>query len=243
MRSLFVLAIACLLSACAQQSHVQLYPGAPLPDGQALTVVVPNELEVQGINGQQIPSANWSFGTADKRLKLQPGTYQVSAFYKNGFDIDGGISHEVVRGRTAMFTIDGQAGELWELDFDRPQDLQEAKAFESEFNAWAVNTRTGERHAATAGQRNNSLINNLLGGGSAPVAEQTTVAPLGAAPASAPASAPADTAAVQQGIAPMPSAAARETLPHNDATLTTLQQMWQLLSEDSRAAFLEWAQQ
>ena len=239
MRSLFVLAVACLLSACAQQSHVQLYPGAPLPDGQALTVVVPNELEVQSINGQQIPSANWSFGTADKRLKLQPGAYQVSAFYKNGFDIDGGISHEVVRGRTAIFTIDGQGGELWELDFDRPQDLQEAKAFEGEFNAWAVNTRTGERHAATAGQRNNSLVNNLLGGGSAPAAEQTTVAPLGATPASTPAHA----ATAQQGIAPTPSAVASTTLPHNDATLTTLQQMWQLLSEDSRAAFLEWAQQ
>ena len=240
MRSLFVLAIACLLPACAQQSHVQLYPGSPLPGGQALTVVVPNELEVQSINGQQIPSANWSFGTADKRLELQPGAYQVNAFYKNGFDIDGGISHEVVRGRTAVFTIDGQGGELWELNFERPQNLQEAKVFENEFNAWAVNTRTGERYAATAGQRNNSLVNNLLGGGSAPVAEQTTVTPLGTAPASASA---AHTAPAQQAIAPMPSAVASETLPHNDATLTTLQQMWQLLGEDSRAAFLKWAQQ
>ncbi|EZQ17074.1 hypothetical protein CF98_35355 [Halopseudomonas bauzanensis] len=239
MRSLFALAAACLLSACAQQSHVQLYPGSPLSAGQVLTVVVPNELEVQTINGQQLPAANWSFGTADKRLELQPGAYQVSAFYKNGFDIDGGINHEVVRGRSVIFTIDGQGGELWELDFDRPQGLQEAKDFENEFNAWAVNTRTGERYAATAGQRNTSLVNNLLGGSTA-VAEQTTVAPLGATPANAPA---VHTARAQQVIAPMPNAATRETLPHNDATLTTLQQMWQLLSEDSRATFLEWAQQ
>lgn len=239
MRSLFVLAVACLLSACAQQSHVQLYPGAPLPDGQTLTVMVPNELEVQSINGQQIPSANWSFGTADKRLELQPGVYQVDAFYKNGFDIDGGISHEVVRGRTGVFTINGQGGELWKLEFDRPQDLQQAKAFENEFNAWAVNTRTGERHAATAGKRNNSLVSNLLGSSSAPVAE-TTVAPLGATPATASA---VHAAPAQQVIAPMPNAATQQTLPHNDATLTTLQQMWQLLGEDSRAAFLEWAQQ
>lgn len=236
MRSLFVLAIACLLPACAQQSHVQLYPGSPLPDGQVLTVVVPNELEVQNINGQQIPSANWSFGTADKRLELQPGVYQISAFYKNGFDIDGGISHEVVRGRTGVFSIDGQAGELWELDFDRPQSVQQAKAFEAEFNAWAVNTRTGERHTATAGGRNNSLVNNLLGSAE-PVAEQTTVVPLGSVAAQAP------VAAAPARVAPLPAAVASETLPHNDATLATLQQMWQLLSEDSRAAFLKWAQQ
>ncbi|WP_193075450.1 DUF2057 family protein [Pseudomonas sp. FME51] len=236
MRSLFVLAIACLLPACAQQSHVQLYPGSPLPDGQVLTVVVPNELEVQNINGQQIPSANWSFGTADKRLELQPGVYQISAFYKNGFDIDGGISHEVVRGRTGVFSIDGQGGELWELDFDRPQSVQQAKAFETEFNAWVVNTRTGERHTAAAGGRNNSLVNNLLGSAE-PVAEQTTVVPLGSVAAQVPA------AAAPATVAPLPAIVARETLPHNDATLTTLQQMWQLLGEDSRAAFLKWAQQ
>lgn len=236
MRSLFVIAITCLLSACAQQSQVQLYPGSPLSDAQVLTVVVPNELEVQSINGRQIPSANWSFGNADKRLELQPGVYQINAFYKNGFDIDGGISHEVVRGRTGVFTIDGQAGELWQLDFNRPENLQQAKAFETEFVAWAVNTRTGERRSAVAGQRNDSLINNLIGGGTDSVAAQTTVAPLGAAPAAA-------QAVPAQGVTPLPGTAAAATLPHNDATLSTLQQMWQLLGEDSRAAFLEWAQQ
>ncbi|SDS14337.1 hypothetical protein SAMN05216198_1274 [Halopseudomonas litoralis] len=240
MRSLFVLAIACLLSACAQQSQIQLYPGSPLSDEQVLTVVVPNELEVQSINGQQIPSANWSFGNADKRLELQPGVYRINAFYKNGFDIDGGISHEVVRGRTATFIVDGQPGELWQLDFDRPENLQQAKAFEAAFSAWTVNTRTGERHAAEAGQRNNSVINNLIGGTADPVAEQTSVAPLGAAPASARAIQPAPAQGV---VRPMPGAMANETLPHNDATLSTLQQMWQLLGDDSRAAFLKWAQQ
>lgn len=238
MRSLFVLAIACLLSACAQQSHVQLYPGSALPEQQVVTVVIPNELEVQSINGQRVSAANAMFGTGEKRLHLQPGAYRINAFYKNGFDIDGGMSHEVVRGRTGVFSIDGQAGELWQLDFDRPQNLQQAKAFEAEFNAWAVNTRTGERQAAQAGQRNSSLVNNLLGTAE-PVDEQSTVAPLGATTASAPAAAPRSSSSVT----PLPTAVASETLPHNDATLTTLQQMWHLLSPQSREAFLDWAQQ
>lgn len=238
MRSLFVVALSCLLAACAQQSHVQLYPGSELPEQQVITVVVPNELEVQSINGQRVPAANAMFGINDKRLHLQPGAYRIYAFYKNGFDIDGGMSHEVVRGRTGVFSIDGEAGELWKLEFDRPQNLQQAKEFETEFNAWALNTRTGERHAADAGQRNTSLVNNLLGT-SAPADEQSTVAPLGSTTASVPAPA----APVQGAIAPLPSTVASETLPHNDATLATLQQMWQLLSPQSRAAFLDWAQQ
>lgn len=231
MRSLFVIVMACLLAACAQQPHVQLYSGAPLPQNQVLELVVPSELEIRSINGQPHSAANSMFGASDKRLHLQPGAYQVHAFYKNGFDIDGGISHELVRGRTAIFNFEGKAGETWRLEFDRPQNLAEARAFETDFPAWALNTRTGERHEAQAGNRNTSVLNAMLG--SSEVAPQaTSVAPLGAAGEPA-----------AQGVALRSAPAATAALPHSDATLTTLQQMWNLLTPESRAAFLEWAQQ
>lgn len=231
MRRLFVIAMAGLLAACAQQPKVQLYSGAPLPQNQVLTVVVPGELEIRSINGQPYSAANASFGLDDKELLLQPGAYQIQAFYKNGFDINGGMSHEVVRGRTAIFDIEGKAGELWRLDFKRPENLAQAKEFENEFPAWAVNTRTGERHDAQQGNRNVSAFSVLMG--SAEVAPQaTSVTPLGAA---APTQSPPVTL--------QPAATQRAALPHNDATLTTLQQMWNLLTPESRSAFLKWAQQ
>ncbi len=230
MRSLFVIAIACLLAACAQQPHVQLYSGAPLPESQVLTLVVPSELEIRSINGQPHSAANSMFGASDKRLHLQPGAYQVHAFYKNGFDIDGGISHEVVRSRTAIFNFEGKAGETWRLEFDRPQNLAEAKAFETDFPAWALNTRSGERIEAQAGNRNTSVLSAMLG--SSEVApEATSVTPLGSA------------TAAPQTVSLNPAPAAMAALPHSDATLTTLQQMWNLLTPESRAAFLKWAQQ
>ncbi|MCQ4287718.1 DUF2057 domain-containing protein [Pseudomonas stutzeri] len=230
MRSLFVIAMACLLAACAQQPHVQLYSGAPLPESQVLTLVVPSELEIRSINGQPHSAANSMFGASDKRLHLQPGAYQVHAFYKNGFDIDGGISHEVVRSRTAIFNFEGKAGETWRLEFDRPQNLAEAKAFETDFPAWALNTRSGERIEAQAGNRNTSVLSAMLG--SSEVApEATSVTPLGSA------------TAAPQAVSLNPAPAAMATLPHSDATLTTLQQMWNLLTPESRSAFLKWAQQ
>lgn len=230
MRSLFVIAMACLLAACAQQPHVQLYSGAPLPESQVLTLVVPSELEIRSINGQPHSAANSSFGASDKRLHLQPGAYQVHAFYKNGFDIDGGISHEVVRSRTAIFNFEGKAGETWRLEFDRPQNLAEAKAFETDFPAWALNTRSGERIEAQAGNRNTSVLSAMLG--SSEVApEATSVTPLSSA------------TAAPQAVSLNPAPAAMATLPHSDATLTTLQQMWNLLTPESRSAFLNWAQQ
>ena len=230
MRSLFVIAVACLLAACAQQPHVQLYSGAPLPESQVLKLVIPSELEIRSINGQPYSAANSMFGASDKRLHLQPGAYQVHAFYKNGFDIDGGMSHEVVRGRTAIFNFEGQAGEVWRLEFDRPQNLAEAKAFETDFPAWALNTRTGERLEAQTGNRNASVLSAMLG--SSEIApEATSVAPLGSAPAAT------------QAVSLNPAPVATATLPHSDATLATLQQMWNLLTPQSREAFLKWAQQ
>lgn len=231
MRRLFVIAMAGLLAACAQQPQVQLYSGAPLPQNQVLTVVVPGELEIRSINGQPYSAANASSGLDDKQLLLQPGAYQIHAFYKNGFDIAGGMSHEVVRGRTAIFNIDGKAGEQWHLEFNRPANLAEAKKFEENFPAWAVNSRTGERKDAEAGNRNVSAFSVLMGS-SEVAAQSTSVAPLGTAPAQ-----------VAQPVAPQPAPAQAAALPHNDATLTTLQQMWNLLTPESRSAFLKWAQQ
>lgn len=229
MRRLFVIALAGLLAACAQQPKVQLYSGAPQPQSEVLTVVVPGELEIRSINGQPYKAANAAYNLDDKQLLLQPGAYQIQAFYKNGFDVAGGISHEVVRSRTAIFDIDGKAGDVWRLEFERPQNLAEAKKFEDEFKAWAVNTRTGERKQAQEGNRNVSALAALMG--TSEIATQpTTVAPLGSAPAQA---------AQPVALQPAPSQAA--ALPHNDATLTTLQQMWNLLTPESRSAFLKWA--
>src|SRR5690606_7270407 len=158
---------------------------------------------------------------------LQPGAYQVQAFYKNGFDINGGMSHELVRSRTAIFNFEGQAGEVWRLEFDRPQNLAEARAFETDFPAWALNTRSGERIEAEAGNRNTSVLSAMLGSTEV-AAEATSVAPLGS---------------TAQGVSLNPAPAAAASLPHSDATLTTLQQMWNLLAPQSREAFLKWAQQ
>ncbi|MDM9651647.1 DUF2057 family protein [Pseudomonas wenzhouensis] len=231
MRRLFVIAMAGLLAACAQQPKVQLYSGAPLPQNQVLTVVVPGELEIRSINGQPYSAAIAASGLNDKELLLQPGAYQIHAFYKNGFDIAGGMSHEVVRSRTAIFTIDGKPGDLWRLEFKRPANLAEAQKFEEDFPAWAVNTRTGERKDAEAGNRNVSAFSVLMGS-SEVAAQATSVAPLGATAATAP-----------QAVALTPAPAQAAALPHNDATLTTLQQMWNLLTPESRSAFLKWAQQ
>lgn len=228
MRSLFVIAVACMLAACAQRGPVKLYSGAEQPSGQVVVVEMPHTLEVLNINGQPVPEANRMTGIQDRKLELQPGKYRINAYYENIFDVDGGLSSEVVRTRSATFVIDGQAGDVWRLDFDAPENFRQAQEMKEDFAGWSQNTRTGERYPTEPGPAYVSLVGQLMGGGSAATYDNE-VKPLGApAPVALP-------------VAPARVTAA-QTLPHNDATLTTLQQLWMLLGPESREAFLEWAE-
>lgn len=229
MRSLLVVVVACLLAACAQQGPVKLYSGAEQPSGQVVLVEMPYSLEVLNINGQPVPAANRMTGNRDRKLELQPGKYRINAYFENGYDIGGGLSHEIVRTPSATFMIDGQAGEVWQLGFEEPQNLAEAQAMKDNFAGWTQNGRTGKRYPTEPGPAYVSLVGKLMGGGSSPTyADEVT--PLGAA-------APVAVASVASS-----QTVAKQTLPHNDATLTTLQQLWMLLSPESRQAFLQWVE-
>ena len=219
MRRLFWVALVGLLSGSAQQSHVKLYSGPEVPGVQLLVVEVPDALEVLSINGQEMPTANAGFGTGARSLHLRPGEYRINAYYKNVFDIDGGLSHEVVRTRAATYRLEGRAGDVWKLEFDQPAGLREAQTMKDVFSGWSRNLRTGERIATEVGPKPASAISHLLGASAVPD-RQTTVEPLATAPA----------------------ASAAASLPHSDATLETLKQLWQLLGPQSREAFLKWAQ-
>jgi hypothetical protein len=213
MRSLFVVAVACLLAACAQREPVKLYTGAEQSADQIVVVQMPYTLEVLNINGQPVPAANSMTGNRDRKLHLQPGQYRINAYYENGYDIGGGLSHEVVRTRSATFL-----------------NLAEAQAMKDSFAGWAQNTRTGQRNPTEPGPAYVSLVGQLMGGGNSPTYSEE-VKPLGAqANGSAAPMAPSQVPTPQQ------------TLPHSDATLTTLQQLWLLLSPESRKAFLQWAE-
>ncbi|MFZ2288743.1 MAG: DUF2057 family protein [Halopseudomonas yangmingensis] len=232
MRLVICLAAVALLSACAQPAPVKLYSGAELSPSQLLVVEMPNTLEVLNINGQPAPAANSMIGNSTRQLHLQPGEYRVNAYYENVYDIAGGLSSEVVRSRSATFKIDGRAGETWRLEFDAPRNVTEARELRNQFAGWAVNARSGERVPTEPGPAYVSMLGQLLGTGGTAVTADSSIAPLGSQVAPSVASASAMPAASQM---------AAQTLPHNDATFTTLQQIWLLLGSDSRKAFLEWA--
>ena len=221
MRNLLCVIITGLLvSACAQQPHIKLYAGNDQPAEQLVVVEVPQTLEILNINGQPIPAANRMTGNQSRLLYLQPGENRINAYYEDVFDIGGGLSHEVVRSNSAMFKLKGRAGDTWRLEFIAPKNLEEALITKTSFSGWAENPHTGERNPTEAGPQHESLLTLLSAGGTVHNVPNT-VEPLGA-----------------KGL---PNTPAEQSLPHSDATLTTMQHLWLLLAPESRNAFLQWA--
>ncbi|SDU03071.1 DUF2057 family protein [Halopseudomonas salegens] len=235
MRALFCIFLAVFLTACAQQSNVRLYPGNEQASSNLLTVKIPQDLEVTSINGQRVPAANRLIG-GQQALELLPGDYEIVLMYKRVFDIGGGISHEVIRSRQAIINLSGSAGDAWMLQYTQPESLEQARELRSRFEVTAINQRDGERVASRSGDRPTSALAQLIGMESSSDDADNVVMPL---QANTQPNTPVARPAVSQ---PSTQAQPAATLPATDATLTTLQQLWLLLTPESRQQFLDWAQ-
>lgn len=232
MRAIFMICLALLLTACAQQSNVRLYPGNEQSSSQLLTLVIPQDLEVTFINGQRFTASNNLIGS-QQHIELLPGDYEVVVMFKRVFDIGGGISHEVIRSRQAIVALSGAAGETWQLEYTAPDSLEQARQLRDVFSVSAVSQQTGKRVDSRQGSRPASPLAQLIGVESTVAEADHVVLPLQAT----------QTAAAQPRSVQQPAqAVSTATLPANDATLTTLQQLWLLLSPESRQQFLDWVQ-
>ncbi len=239
MRNLICVVLLALLAGCAQQGPVKLYSGPDRGVGQLLVVEVPEDLEVLTINGRQVASMDRMFRGDALQLHMDPGEYRIEAYYRRVFEIDG-TTHEVIRSRAATFLINGKAGETWRLAYRQPRNLDEAREMSRRFDAWAENRKTGERIAAEQGAVPPSIATQLFGRSPDQEGQQAdAVAPLNdrATPAARQPVAGNEPVTVVTPVA-QPSPA---SLPHDDATLITLQQLWLLLGPESRRAFLDWA--
>ncbi|WP_303761586.1 DUF2057 domain-containing protein [Alcanivorax jadensis] len=216
-----------ILSACARSPVVQLYDGPAKSDSQVLTVRVPSEIEVFTINGKEVDGVNTFFATDFKELKFTPGRYEILAYYKELWQLDAD-NHEIVKSNPANFIVDGKAGEKWQLSYEKPQDVEEARALEDSFTGWTVNTATGEKVAATE----SNLI--LKRGFLAPITgEEVSTAADSVAPQQTATPAPAPSApapATQAAPAPAPAG----------SYLDTLKAQWKQATQEERREFLQW---
>lgn len=218
MRTIAVLLTLLLLGACAGKPVVKLYEGADQPASKLLIIRVPMELEILMINDKPVEGAAQVFTYGNRELHLAPGRYRILAFYKNLFQINAD-EHEVIKSGPAEFTVDGKAGEVYQIGFDQPADLQEAQAMAESFRGWVRNEQTGEQVAGeeSALVLNRGFVSVLTGAAAVAEADSRSVAPEASSPAPA-----TDSAAGDSGY------------------LDLLKAHWNQATVEERRAFLKW---
>jgi len=229
-----IAAAAFLLTACNRSPVVQLYEGAKQPDSQVLTIRVPTDLEVFTINGAEVDGVNTFFNTDHKDLKLSPGRYEILAYYKRLWDLDAD-SHEVMKSDPALFVVDGEAGEFYRLDFERPQNVTQARKLEGDFSGWVENLNSGEK---TPSQASGLVLNR---GFLAPITgtEVETKGASAVEPKAADAVTPAPA-----GNADASAGANAEASASGQANyLDTLKAQWNQATQEERRQFLQWLSQ
>ena len=233
-----IAAAAFLLTACSHSPVVQLYEGAKQPDSQVLTIRVPSDLEVFTINGSEVDGVNTFFNTDHKDLKVTPGRYEILAYYKRLWDLDAD-NHEVMKSDPALFVVDGEAGEFYRLDFERPQNVTQARALEDDFSGWVENMNSGEK---TPSQASGLVLNR---GFLAPITG-TEVETKGA-------TAVQPKAKAAEAVTPAPAAPAESGTANGSeggasagsqaSYLDTLKAQWNQATQEERRQFLQWISQ
>ena len=214
--------LSCALAACSTSPVVKLYEGDDKPATQILTVRVPMELEIISINDRRIEGASTMFAYGHRDLQLLPGQYRIVAFYKSIYQINAD-EHEVIKSDPALFTLSGAAGDVYELKFNKPTDLEQARALGKKFDGWSENINTQER---VASQPSGLILNQgfigITSGAAVAATPSTTNVPPNA----------------QTAESDTPSDAAQRP-----TSLSTLKDAWKGASPEDRREFLLWMSQ
>ena len=141
--------LALLLGGCARSPLIPLYEGPVRPASELLQVDVPVELDIIMINERRAEGVNRLFSLDTRTLQMAPGQYRIVAYYKTLFELSGG-NHEVVKSDPVIFELEGGAGSHFRLDFDRPADLEQARALARDFRGESVDLTSGTRHPTRA---------------------------------------------------------------------------------------------
>jgi len=217
-----------LLAACQSSPVVKLYDGAERPVSQVSVLQVPTTLDIITINGRSPTGMNNSFVAGHREIHLSPGSYQVVAYYREIWEPDSTSSHEVLRSEPAIFTIEGRAGGRYILEYNKPEDVDEARELAANFRGWSRDLATGQRvDSEPSGMARPGLLSNVNIGGAAPVVSNSVVMPVSAnAPAAA--------------ALPAPVQSEANSATGNNAYLDMLKAYWSQASAEERRTFLLW---
>ncbi len=136
--------LALLLTACASGTkHMRLYDGVERPNEEIAKLLIPESLEVDSINGEEIPRTPLVLRSGARSFDLLPGSYDVVIFYDAVWPINSS-DDEIVRSEPRLTGLDLEAGHTYRLEHREPIHLDDALLLASDLQVTLVDLSSGE---------------------------------------------------------------------------------------------------
>lgn len=250
MKPISLLLAACLallpLASFAKKGPMYAVPAADKGRADLATLVLPEEIDIEMVDGFNYPGFHDLFRRGDIQVKILPGEREVALQYNQLYEWDAG-QHEVVKSAVIVVGFTAQPGKTYRVEHVKFRNVEEARKGVENFVVHILDDQ-GKNQVFGASQVNRNWKGeetvmkrtDLAAPDAAAAALATraaTAAPVAGAAAAA-AAAPVD------GMSPAPAASvAAPSTPVTAVDAGPLDQMksaWQRAGEADRAAFRAW---
>lgn len=228
-------AIIFTAAACASPvKPVQVYPGPARPDSEVAKVLVPPELEILTVDGEdiEVPFADIS----DYELRLLPGSHELVMVYQKLWNDEA--TGKLVVSDAVGVQLDAKAASSYQLEYERPRNMDAAEQSARDFKVTLVDPISGQRTESyfveSYGPPLNRALRNVFSRG-----EKTATRRATPEPDTAQASVTAGAASVS-GPSDQDSAVAAEQVIAEQDPLDRLKFWWKLADEQQKKAFRIW---
>ena len=234
LRGALIALLALVLVACSANSRiVRVYDGTERPISQVSRVIVPGDIQLVEIDG--IKQQTYLLENISITYELTPGKHRLVYRYSSIWSLPGASVDsdepkvETIESPLRELVWEFRAGEVYTLDFKRPEDRAEAQQFAAGFSASLI-TENGRRVTSDAPHR---------GGGESVALASVPPTPSVAAPAVVAGAAAGTAVAAQPGL-PTPATVAAP-VDGNLSRLDALKVMWSQANAEEKREFLRWA--
>lgn len=216
---LLAAALAVLATTATARGPVLAVPDADQARGDLATLVLPESLDIEMVDGMVYPGFKGMFRKGDLEVRVLPGEREIAVKYNQLFNVTADM-HEVVKSKLLVLTFVAEPGKRYRAQHAKFRNVDEARAGTQNFVVTVIDEQGVNRVTAA------SQVQKNWKGESTTTSRKDLVNP---------------EAVVAVPVPPaVPGAVAAPAAGGGLNAVELLKFTWQNASAADRAAFLEW---
>ena len=152
---LAVFFLICLLTACANLTHIRLYNGPTLERKEEAVIVLPEAFELLELNQQVVSDTRLRFRTGNLDLRLPSGEHTFVFQYKAFWEVDDD-NHDTLTSAPITFKLALAPQEKIQFELPLLKQYEDAVAFTQNPRLFLVSNR--QKVEGSYGVKDNALV-------------------------------------------------------------------------------------